>query len=238
MESENTHSGDIYAVLGWLEKNRKNLITAVVVVILAGVVYFYFNWKREQGQITAGEALSALYLNAAGANVAAGDLLKFADANAGTDAGARALLAAAGQQLQDNKAEDAKACFQRFINDYPENPLMAQAKYGIAVCLETQGKSADAINAYREVADRYHDENAMMPAKLALGRLYEADKKLEQARDAYMDISRDTRSTMGAEAQARLVELFQKHPELRPKAPEPAVGRTMAIPSSASPAQK
>ena len=68
MESENTQSGDLYTVLGWLEKNRRNLIIAVVAVILAGIAYYYANWRREQGQITAGETMSSLYMSAGGSD--------------------------------------------------------------------------------------------------------------------------------------------------------------------------
>ncbi|MEY4385319.1 MAG: hypothetical protein RLY20_602 [Verrucomicrobiota bacterium] len=233
MESENTQSGDIYTVLGWLEKNRKNLITAVVVIILVGVGVSYYNWRKTEGQIIAGEALSSVLMANLGTNVSANSLLSVANSHAGTEAGSRALLAAATQQFVDGKVSDAQASFARFISDYPESTLIAQAKYGLAVCIESQGKTAEAITAYKEVVDRYAEDNTRPSGKLALGRLYEADGKLELARDSYMDIARDSRSAVGMEAQTRLLGLLQKHPELQPKAPETSAPRAAIAPSAA-----
>ena len=107
---------------------------------------------------------------------------------------------------------------------------MSQAKYGIAVCLESQGKTADAAVVFKEVMDRYAGENTSLPAKFSLARIHEADGKLEQARDYYMDIARDGRNTFGMEAGSRLNALFQKHPNLRPTSAS-AMNRTTVTPA-------
>jgi len=233
MESENKQSGDLYALLGWLEKNRNQVITVAVVLILAGITYFYFDWRKSEGAVEAGKALSTVLLanNAAGAS--SDVLLKVANDNAGTDAAARALLAAAGKQFIDGKIDDAKSSFQRFTAEYPENALMSQAKYGLAVCLEAKGNTNEAAVAFKEVMDRYAGENTTLPAKFSLARLYEAEGKLEQARDYYMDIARDGRNTFGMEAASRLNALFQKNPNLRPTPTSaPAMNRTAVKPAA------
>jgi predicted negative regulator of RcsB-dependent stress response len=227
MESENTQSGDLYTLLGWLEKNRNMVIGVAVGLVLIGIVYFYHDYHQSQKAIEAGQELSAAVLANGGASTDA--LLKVANDNGGTDAGARALLTAAGKQFVDGKIDDAKASFQRFVSDYPESPLMSQAKYGIAVCLEAQGKTSEATTAFKEVMDRYAGENTTMPAKFALARIYEADGKLEQARDYYMDLAQG-RSTFGMEAGNRVTALIQKHPNLRPTAP-PATSRPTVAPA-------
>ena len=232
MESEIKQSGDLYALLGWLDKNKNQVITGGVVIVLAGIAYFYFDWRKSEKQVEAGQALSAALLTGSSNGASAEALLKVANDNSGTDAAARALLSAAGKQFIDGKTDDAKASFQRFVTDYPENVLMAQAKYGIAVCLETQGQSSNAAVAFKEVVDRYAGENTTVPAKFSLARIYEAEGKLEQARDNYLDIARDGRNTFGMEAASRLNALFQKHPNLRPSAP-PAVNRTAVAPAPA-----
>lgn len=231
MESENKQSGDLYALLGWLEKNKNQVITGAVVVILVGIAYFYFDYRKSEKAIEAGRALSAALLtgNTTGPSVDA--LLKVANDNAGTDAAARALLSAAGKQFVEGKIDDAKASFQRFASEYPESSLMSQAKYGIAVCLEAQGKTADAAVVFKEVMDRYAGENTTMPAKFSLARICEAEGKFEQARDYYMDIAREGRNTFGMEAGSRLNALFQKHPNLRPTSAS-AMNRTAVTPAA------
>jgi predicted negative regulator of RcsB-dependent stress response len=230
MESENKQSGDLYTLLGWLEKNRNQVITGVVVVILAGIIYFYFDYRKSERAVEAGQQLSAALLTGTTGGPSADALLKVANDNAGTDAGARALLTAAGKQFVDGKIDDAKASFQRFVSEYPESPLMNQAKYGIAVCLDTQGKGSEAATAFKEVMDRYAGENTTAPSKFALARIYEADGKLEQARDYYMDLARDGRNTFGMEAGSRVMALFQKHPNLRPTSTS-AMNKTAVAPT-------
>lgn len=231
MESENKQSGDLYALLGWLEKNRNQIIIGAVVLIVVGIVVAFISWRKTEKEIAAGQALSAVLLTGTTTGASADALLKVANDNAGTDAAARALLSAAGQQFVDGKTDDAKVSFQRFAAEYPENPLMSQAKYGIAVCLEAQGKSSDAAVAFKEVVDRYAGENTTVPAKFSLARIYEDDGKLEQARDYYMDIARDGRNTFGMEAASRLNALFQKNPKLRPSAGESTMNRTTVTPA-------
>lgn len=230
MESEQKQSGDLYALLGWLEKNRNQVITGAAVLVLAGIAYFYFDWRKSEGKIAAGEALSSVLLSGHATGASADALLKVANDHAGTDAAARALLAAAGQQFADGKIDDARSSFQRFVTEYPENSLMCQAKYGLAVCLEAQGNTAGAATAFGEVVNRYAGENTTLPAKFSLARIYEAEGKFELARDHYIDIARDGRNTFGMEAASRLNALFQKHPNLRP-ASASAMNRTTVAPA-------
>lgn len=233
MQSEQTQSGDLYTLLGKLEQHKNQIITGVVVVIVVGIVVSFISYRKSEKQIEAGQALSAVLLTGSSNAPTADSLLKVASDAAGTDAAARALLAAAGKQFLDGKTEDAKSLFQRFVAEYPESLLISQAKYGIAVCLDTQGKTAEASPAFKEVVDRYAGENTTIPAKFALARIYEAEGKLEQARDYYLDIARDGRSTYGMEAGSRLTALIQKHPNLRPTAPA-AVNRTAVAPAPAT----
>src|SRR6185295_11926346 len=155
--------------------NRTQVIIGVVALILAGIAYFYYDYRKSEGAIEAGQELSSVLLTGTATGASADALLKVANDNAGTDAAARALLTAAGKQFVDGKIDNAKASFQRFVSEYPESSLVNQAKYGIAVCLDTQGKSSEAATAFKEVMDRYAGENTTAPSKFALARIYEAD---------------------------------------------------------------
>lgn len=230
MESENKQSGDLYTLLGWLDQNKNTIIAVAIAVVIAGVAYFYYDYRKSERTVEAGQQLSTVMLAGNGATPTADALLKVAEDTKGTEAGARALLTAAGKQFVDGKIDEAKNSFQRFVTEYPESSLMNQAKYGIAVCLEAQGKTAEATTAFKEVMDRYAGDNTTSPAKFALARIYEADGKLEQARDYYMDLARDPRSTFGMEAGSRVMALFQKHPNLRPTSTS-AMNRTAVAPT-------
>lgn len=226
----------MYSLLAWFEKNRKQIISAVVLLILVGIVVAFMQWRGEQKAIAAGEALSAVLMEGKGAKVSSDSLLKVAADNAGTVAGGRALLMAAGQLFADGNVDGAQKQFQNFLTEYAGSPLTPQAKLGDAACLEAQGKNADAIIAFKEVVDRFGEANTRSHAKFSLARLNEAGGKLEQARDQYMELvqesqreaQRNSQSTFGPEAFGRLNDLMQKHPELARQSAPPSTTKVVA----------
>jgi predicted negative regulator of RcsB-dependent stress response len=223
MESHIAQSGQLYSLLGWLDKNRKQIVSTSVLVILVGIVVAYVILHKEQKEIVAGEALSAVLLSG---NSQGGDseaMLKVAQANAGTEAAARALLAAAGMRFADGKVADAEKLFRQFLSDCGDSPLIPQAKYGLGVCYEALGKTNEAIAAYKEVVDRFSGENVVSSGRLSLARLYEAQGKLEQARDLYLKLIGETSGILAEEASNHLMALFSQHPSLRPGAGNPSV---------------
>jgi predicted negative regulator of RcsB-dependent stress response len=223
MESDIASTGQLYSLLGWIDKNRKQIISATVVVVVIGIVVAFVIWRNEQKQIEAGEALSAVMAGSGSAGPAADALFKVANDYSGTDAGARALLEAAGDLFVAGKTAEAQSAFEEFVGRYDGNPLMSQAKLGMAVCLEAQGKTNEATAAFKEVAERYAFENTSVPAKFYLAGLYEAQGKPELARDLYMDLARSSQGTFGSQAMARLSEMFLKNPSLRPGAAVPKI---------------
>jgi predicted negative regulator of RcsB-dependent stress response len=219
MEAQQTHSGDVYDLLGWLDKNRDWLIKLGAALIVVGVIVSYLVWRKGAREIEAGEQLTALLASSAGAPVSAESLLKVAGDFAGTAAGARAQLAAAGQYFSEGKYADAQTQFQQFISVYAENPLAPQASLGVAASLEAQQKNAEASAAYKAIADRKQDMAAATAARFGLARLLITEGKLAAARDLYLELANDQYSMAGSEAASKLAELIQQHPELRPVAP-------------------
>jgi predicted negative regulator of RcsB-dependent stress response len=232
MDSDIASTGQMYSLLGWIDKNRKQIVSGVVIVVIAGVLVGFLNWRSNQRRIEAGERLSTLLADAGRDGVKAEALLKLADEYSGTETAARALLMSAGQFFAEGKVPEAQAAFERFLRDYDGNLLLAQAKLGIAVCLDVQGKTAEATTAFKEVVDRFPHENTLTPAKFNLAALYEAQGKVETARDLYLDLTRDPQSTYGSESIARLTAMFQKNPSLRPGATAPVNPAAPAVPAS------
>lgn len=232
MDSNIASTGQWYSFLGWVDKNRKQIISAFVIVIVAGVLVGFMNWRSGQRRLEAGEKLSALTAAAAGKSLSVESLTQLASDYAGTDAAARALLMAGGQAFADGKTSDAQGLFERFVTEYDGHSLLPQAKLGIAVCLDALGKTTEATTAFKEVVDRFPSANTITPAKFNLASLYEAQGKMEMARDIYMTLTQDSQSTYGAEAIARLTEMFQNNPSLRPGATTPVPAPAVATPAS------
>src|SRR5262249_18885356 len=102
-----------------------------------------------------------------------------------------------------------------------------EALLGIASCLDAQGKSDQALTAYKDLVTRHPNETFVPQAKFALARLYEAQGKVEMSRDLYQDIERAAPFTsLGNEAGVRLEELIAQNPKLAP-APAPPTESTI-----------
>ena len=83
--------------------------------------------------------------------------------------------------------EQARLYWQRLEAEFTDQPSVHEARYHIGLCFEKEG-------AQRSMAEQYYREATSDPggtyavlAKCGLGRLTEADGKLEEARDQYRD---------------------------------------------------
>jgi predicted negative regulator of RcsB-dependent stress response len=207
----------------WFQKNKKPVTWGTAIVVVAGLVVWFFTYEREQKQTQASEALS----NVAVANAAttagarpAGDAdayLKVAANFPGSSAAARAVLLAAGTLFGEGQYDKAQEQFQRFIREYHDSPFMSQALLGVAACLDAQNKPNDAVAAYKELIDRHPNDPVVPQAKFALGRIYEAQNLPEQAFNYYEQVAQaDPYGSIGSEAGMRAEDLKLKHPNLAP----------------------
>ena len=203
----------------WFESNKKQAIYGAVLLAAVGLIVWFILWQRDEKQIAAGDALS---------NVAAGQFdgalarsgtaeayLKVAGQYPNSQAGARALLMAAGSFFTEAKYAEAQAQFERFTREYPSSPLMGAALLGIASCLEAEAKTDQAVTAYKELITRHPTATVIPQAKFALAALYEAQNKPEQAHELYEEVARAAPfASFGNEAGLRVEELEAKYPNL------------------------
>lgn len=210
MSTDITTAAELH-FFNWLDKNRKLLIQAVVIVMIAAFVVSFYFWKKGQKETAAGEALSEI----SGANAAA-DYLKLAEQYPNTAAAPRAVLLAAGDLFDNGKYPEAQAQYERLSRDYPESTLRVAAALGLAACLDAQGKIADAITRYNDFIQRNPNDAATAQARAALGRLYETQGKPDKALQIYQEIQRaEANTSFGMEAAMRAQAVLAQHPELR-----------------------
>jgi len=186
-----------------------------------GIGLALYVWQKDQKELAASQALSELRapLGPAGRlqPVPAEDYLKIAAQYAGTGAGARALLIAGGTLFSEGKYTEAKSQFDRFLSEYSENSFLGDAALGVAACLDALDKVPEAVTKYQEVAARFAGEPAVShPARLALARLQETQKKPEEAYKIYVELARAQPSTTWSDdARFRMELLLKAHPELK-----------------------
>lgn len=211
----------------WAQTHGKQLLVGVAAVIVLGLAVAFYIVHLNQVQIDANTALSQLATRSMNPNnpaPSADALLKIGSDYSGTDGGQRALILAASTLYADGKYDDARAQFQRFLQQYPDSPFAGEAQFGVAACLDAQGRTQEAIDTYRAVADHYAQNWNVGPrAMLSLARLLMGQGKLEDARGELMDVARNFQGApISSEAQVRLRQLFLAHPELIPQQPAQA----------------
>ncbi len=248
----------LYDFYGWLQTNRKRVLAGAIVVALIAAIAGFVMWNNNQKEASANQALlaapSLLGTAPPGDPAAAKALLGISQDYSGTSAGIAAQLLAARELFLGGKYADAQQELSKFVANHPGHPLVPQANVGIAACMEAQGKISDAVLQYKKVTSLYATSaNIIIPVKLTLGRLSEADNKPDQAVIYYKDlaslIQNDPNDPWVAEAYERLRLLVAKHPELNPNPPQasaPAASplltpseaemQLMAPPSSTGPA--
>ncbi len=221
MASETTESAVIYKLWAWAEVHKKQLLWGTIVVVVVGFGAGFLLWRQNERERSASQALSQAIMSAGQDSAPPDALLKVAADYPNTEGGGRALLLAGGALFVNGKYAEAQAQFDRYLTEYRTGPFTGQAALGKASCLEAMGKVSDAIAAYKVVAERAADSVAAQ-AKLALGRLYEAQGDLNQARSYYNQIDRpDLFGTIGTVAGMRLEQLAIEHPVVAPAGPTP-----------------
>ncbi len=226
MNSEETQTARLYAFLGWLDRNKKRLIYAAVVVAVVSSSWYVYDYLRAQKELQAGAALLGLHKMPEGTGKApppaAAAYLQVAGDYPGTSAAEQAMLLAGTALFTENKFKEARDKFQEFTTKYADqvdSPMLAAAALGKAACLDALEKTKEAIEEYEQVIKTYPNDPAAAQAKLATAYLYEVKEQPEQALKLYNELapsdgSLDRPSLWTREVEPRREQLLLKHPLL------------------------
>jgi tetratricopeptide (TPR) repeat protein len=233
----------------WFETNKKQAVGGTLAVAAVILVILFVVYQREQKEANASQALSLVAMSqmtSGGTPAAPEAYLKVATEYPDSSAAARAVLLAAGGYFTQARYDQAKAQFERFLREFRGNSaygdLQGEALLGVAASLEADGKLAEATTAYKDLVDHHPGDHVVPQARFALARLYEAQGKLELARDAYQQAASANfyGGILADEAGMKYQELITRHPELAPKPAAslstPAPAPTPAPPAAQTPA--
>ena len=203
----------------WFEANKKQTLWGAGGILVLGVIVAFFLYRQNEAEVAASEALSNVSMPQMTGAGSRGDIaeayLKVAAAHPRSGAGARALLLAAGSFFVETKYAEAQTQFERFKREHSDSSFIGEALLGIAACLDAQGKTPEAIAAYKALIDRRPGDVVLPQARFALARLHEAQNEPELARNLFEEVERtDPYGSLGDEARMRLEELKTKYPKL------------------------
>jgi tetratricopeptide (TPR) repeat protein len=233
MQAQDAPELFLYKVWPQIEENKK-IIFVVIGVILAGTLIFsYVSWHAQQQEISAGQEFTKVMMSPTsleGGKQYASDMLAVASQHPGTATALRAQLQAAITLFTAGQYPEAQAEFQKLLEANPGNYFKATSALGVAASLEAQGKIDLATTAYQAAAS-YSDSATSLAANFALGRLYEAAGKLNEAVTYYSKLAAATSTDMGNEAKMRLSILDAKI-----AATKPATSAAQSAPVNTAPA--
>jgi predicted negative regulator of RcsB-dependent stress response len=218
MQQDITESAHFFKFWAWFEKNRRQIAWSVGGVVAVAAVIAFVIWSRKEKEVRAAQALSsALSAHGFGRVESPEALLKVAAASGGTEAGAQALLLAAGELFAAGKPAEALPQFERFLREHPGHALRQQAMLGVAASQAAQGKLDEAASAYKNLVDRFPNANTAPQARFALAGIYESQGRLDQALRLFEEVARaDTGGSLGTEAGLKAHELQLKLPPPAP----------------------
>lgn len=225
MDTNAPQSAGIYDLLGWLETNKKRVAIGAGTVAVVALAVGIFAWQRGERVIKAEQALasvrmpySPLELPAAGT---ADSLAKIAADYPGTPAAAKALLRAATVYFGDGNYAKAREQFDAYLREFGATAQVKDAVFGLAVCLDAENKSAEAITKYKEfIANPSYAADAVADmARFNLVRLYEQSNQPQLALDILTKMvgtpaPNQPPSPVSQEAQAKIRAIYTKNPAL------------------------
>ena len=234
MSSEATQTVTVYDVLAWLESNKKSLLLAFIAAVVIGFGIGIYRYSSDQKELAASEALLKLKVSVGSTESTnpppPSAFLRVVEQYPGTGAAERAALLAGTALFTDGKYAEAQAQFSKFLGTNAQSPFAATAAYGVAVCLEAQGKRDEALAAYQNLSVRYPGSSVLDEAKLATARINEAKNQPDLALRIYDELTRpESMSQVSSDAMTRKQELLAKHPELA-KTNAPPVLASTSIP--------
>jgi tetratricopeptide (TPR) repeat protein len=225
MDTNAPQSAGLYDFLGWLETNKKRVAIGAGVAVVVALAIGLFVWQRGERVIKAEEALasvrmpySPLEIPAAGT---ADALAKIAADYPGTPAAAKALLRAGTVYFGDGNYAKAREQFDAYLRNFGATAQVKDAVFGLAVCLDAENKSAEAITKYKDFITTYGADPVADMARFNLVRLYEQSNQPQLALEILTKMvgtpaPNQPPSQASQEAQAKIRAIYAKNPALMP----------------------
>lgn len=174
-----------------IESNYIPILMGLGIAIAASLLVVFVQRDHAQRDQVAREALGAVYiaLSEGRTEDAIATSRDVMETYADESAGAEALMTLANLQFEEGRIAEARALFQKYLDENSsEGPLGYGAWSGVASCLESEGKFAEAGRQFAAFADAQPNSPYAVIALKEAGRCYELGHRPTQARDAYQKI--------------------------------------------------
>ncbi|HAV63219.1 MAG TPA: hypothetical protein DCY13_12745 [Verrucomicrobiales bacterium] len=172
----------------WIETNRNKILAGIAMIGVAGLIFVIYTGSAQARQHEASAELFKLQGIEDG-EPGAEDFRAVVAATKGTGIEQHARLREAAALFTEGKHADALTAYESFVRDFPASPLVAEAAYGVATCLESLGRNDEALAKYQELTTRYPQSALVNRARLSTARLQEKTGDKQQAFRTYQELA-------------------------------------------------
>lgn len=210
------------AALQFLKRHRNAIMNVVIGILVVVILLSYSRGARQRAILDSSRQLAQASMRAASAEelgageearaLVAAELRRVAETFPKLRAGRSARLRLAQTLFESGDYDAAKAEFDTFVAQYPDDPYMPLALEGSALCLEAKGEYEAALSALRSALAAHPEAFNALEMRLDEARCLEALGRLEEAVAVYEEIA-EARPGTAYEAFAR-----ERADRLRPAA--------------------
>jgi predicted negative regulator of RcsB-dependent stress response len=185
------------AAIEFIRANRAVAVGAVAIALAGGLGFGAYAWYQERQEADGRRALIAvsakLRTEKPGETANRDEALKLlqevASTHAGTLAAEEALVRVGNYQYEAQKFDEAIAIAAKYLQEYPRGRYRVMTAISKAYAEEGKGKPDVAIQTLLEITSASKDDPLVGEALLNLGRLYETQKKSDEALKIYSQVS-------------------------------------------------
>lgn len=177
-------------------RNWRQVVAGVVIAVLGLGGWMGYAWYRMQREHEASAAMTRAFAEIRkheGAKereeAATTQFRAVAKEYPGTPTGGEALIRLGNRLYEAGKYDDAREAFARYVQDHRRGPLWMMAALGKAYAEEAKGDLAAAEGTLTGAIDRGKGDPLLGEAELALGRIYEGLKRMDDALRIYGQVA-------------------------------------------------
>lgn len=173
---------------GKIEKNSTQILAGLGAGVVAVLIAVFALNYQSQEQAEAKAALGEVYISLFDGRVddAISKSQQLASEYSGDLVGKEALIALANLQFEQKRIAEAKANFQKFLDQYGAEGMLGYGAWsGLASCLESEGQFAEAAEKFKAFADNNPSSPFSPVALKEAGRCYQLAGNDSQAQAVY-----------------------------------------------------
>lgn len=160
------------------------LIAAAVIIVLT----FFIAQSKKEAELNASEQLAK-----ANTEIARGELQQAIDIlsnmsenYSGTKSASKGVYFLAYTYFQKGEYENAIKYFQKYLEDYADDPILTNAAYsGVGACFEQQGNFLEAAQSYEKGAKKFPNHYNAPQQLIDAARCYKLANRIVDARKCY-----------------------------------------------------